>query len=32
VVLCILVNYEYRRMGWYSYRLRHQGHSSTAPQ
>jgi low temperature requirement protein LtrA len=31
VVLCILVNHEYRRMGWYSYRLRHQGHGSPAP-
>jgi low temperature requirement protein LtrA len=32
VVLSILVNHEYRRMGWYSYRLRHQGHGGSAPQ
>jgi low temperature requirement protein LtrA len=34
-VVGLLVNHEYRRMGWYSYQLRHQehgGHGSIAPE
>jgi low temperature requirement protein LtrA len=29
LVLCVLVNYEHRRMGWYSYHLRHAEHGGS---
>jgi low temperature requirement protein LtrA len=31
VVVALLVNHEYRRMGWLSYHLRHQDHGATPP-